>query len=302
MAAATKVATIVAMTRSATSAPSSQDGAVVVASFGFSESRLLGELYAQAMQDAGIPVRQAPGLASREVVQPALEQGVVDFVAEYSGTALEFSNGGAGQATSDAGTTHAALRTVLADRGLTALEAAPAQDQNAVAVTRATANRFGLSTVSDLAPLAPQLVLGGPAECPERRFCLPGLAETYGLEFKEFRPLDAAGPLTVGALEGGEIDVGLMFTTSPSIGPKGLVLLVDDRGLQPAENVVPIVRSAVLARHGDALRHAVDAVSASLTTYELMKLNRAVEKGEEPAVVAAAWLARYDLTENSRFS
>jgi osmoprotectant transport system substrate-binding protein len=279
--------------RPATTAPP-DEAAVVVASFGFSESRVLGELYALAMEQAGIPVRRVPDLASREVVQPALEQGVVDFVAEYSGTALEFSNQGAGQATADPVATHRALQRALADRGLTVLGAAPAQDQNALAVTRATADRFDLGTVSDLEPLAGQLVLGGPPECPERKFCLPGLRATYGLEFHEFRTLDAAGPLTVGALEGGEIDVGLMFTTSPAAAEDDLVLLVDDRGLQPAENVVPIVRTAVLTRYGASLQAAVDTVSASLTTAELVGLNRAVHRGGAPADVARAWLSGHD--------
>ena len=275
---------------------------MVVASFGFSESRLLGELYAQAMQDAGIPVRRAPGLASREVVQPALEQGVVDFVAEYSGTALEFSNGGAGQATSDAGTTHAALRTVLADRGLTALEAAPAQDQNAVAVTRATADRFGLSKVSDLVHPRSAARVGRPRRMPGTALLPAGPGGDLRPRVQGVPAPRCRRPPDRGRARRRRDRCGADVHDQPVDRAKGLVLLVDDRGLQPAENVVPIVRSAVLARHGDALRHAVDAVSASLTTYELMKLNRAVEKGEEPAVVAAAWLARYDLTENSRFS
>jgi osmoprotectant transport system substrate-binding protein len=265
--------------------------AVTVAAFGFSESRILAELYAQAMEGKDIPVQRALDLASREVVEPALEQGVVDFVPEYSGTALEFLNRGAGQATSDPEATYRLLSDAFAERGITALAPAPAQDQNAVAVTRATAERLRLTRVSDLRPVAPALVFGAPPECPERRFCLAGLTTVYGLSFKEFRPLDAGGPLTIGALEGEEIDVGLLFTTSPAVATSDLVLLEDDLGLQPAENVVPVIRTPVLERYGDTLRQAVDEVSLRLTTEELVGLNRRVEvDGVTPAEAARVWL------------
>ena len=279
-------------------APARSD-AVTVAAFGFSESRVLAELYAQAMEARGIPVVRTFDLASREVVEPALEQGMVDFVPEYSGTGVEFLNKGAGQATSDPAATYGLLRAAFAVRGVTALDPAPAQDQNAVAVTRATAERLRLTKVSDLRPVAPGLVFGAPPECPERRFCLAGLMAVYGLSFKDFRALDAGGPLTIGALEGNEIDVGLLFTTSPAVETSGLVLLADDRGLQPAENVVPVVRTAVLERHGDVLREAADAVSRVLTTEELVRLNREVEvEGASPAQAARAWLARHGLDKS----
>lgn len=269
---------------------------VTVAAFGFSESRILVELYAQVMEAGGLPVRRALDLASREVVEPALEQGAVDFVPEYSGTALEFLNRAAGQATADAGTTYELLRAAFSARGVTALERAPAQNQNALAVTRATADRLRLRQVSDLGVAAPTLVFGGPPECPERRFCLPGLVARYGLTFKEFVPLDAAGPLTIGALEGDEVDVALLFTTSSAVEAAGLVLLVDDRELQPAENVVPVVRTSVLDRHGDALRDPVDAVSRLLTTSELVGLNRRVDvEGVTPQDAARDWLLRHSL-------
>lgn len=271
-------------------------GGVTVAAFGFSESRVLAELYAQAMEAKGISVSRAYDLASREVVEPALEQGVVDFVAEYSGTALEFLNRGSGQATSDPEATYRRLREAFAARGVTALAPAPAQTQNAMAVTQATADRLGLTTISDLRPVAPGLVFGAPPECPERRFCLAGLATVYGLSFKEFRALDAGGPLTVGALEGNEIDVGLLFTTSPAVETSDLVLLADDRGLQPAENVVPVVRTDVLQRHGDDLRQPVNAVSDLLTTEELIRLNRQVEvERTSPHQAARSWLTRHGL-------
>jgi osmoprotectant transport system substrate-binding protein len=273
-----------------------EDGAVRIASFEFTESRILAELYGQALEGAGIPVRRLGALASREIVEPALEQGVVDLVPEYTGSALEFLNKGAGRATADAEANHRELVAAFAERGIEVLAMAPAQDQNAVAVTRRTAERLGLTKVSDLAPHAGDLVFGGPPECAERPFCLGGLRGLYGLNFKDVRELDAAGPLTIGALEGDEIDVGLLFTTTPQVGPKDFVLLADDKGLQPADNVVPVVRAEVAERHGDELRAALDAVSAKLTTAELTSLLASVElNGRRPEAVARAWLQRHDL-------
>jgi osmoprotectant transport system substrate-binding protein len=267
-------------------------GTVTVASFAFTESSIVAELYAQALEAVGVPTRRAPGLGSREVVEPALEQGAVDVVPEYVGTALQFLAPGGGGDLTDTAVAHDRLRQAFEPRGVTVLEPAEAQDRNGIAVTRKTAARLGLTRISDLGPVAGTLVFGGPPECPERPFCLVGLRATYGLAFKEFRALDASGPQTVAALEGEEIDVGLLFTTSPALGAKELVLLDDDRRLQPAENLVPAVRTDALRRHGDRLRGALDAVSARLRTEDLIALNRSVEMdGATPERAAREWLA-----------
>ena len=168
---------------------------------------------------------------------------------------------------------------MLATRGIDVLAPAPAQNQNGLMVTRAVARRRHLAKVSDLAPVAGSLVLGGPPECPERPFCLPGFTATYGLRFKEFRPLDSGGPRTLAALESAVVDVGVLFTTDAALGgpDPNIVLLRDDRRLQPAENVVPMVRREVLRRYGDALVALVDRVSAQLQTSDLIALNRQVD-------------------------
>src|SRR4051794_14854516 len=207
---------------------------VRVASFDFAESRVLAELYAQALERAGIPVVRHIGLASREEVEPALEQGMVDLVPEYTGTALTFLEAGGQPATSDAAATYSRLQSAFASRGVTALVPSPAADQNALAVTRATADRLHLSRVSDLSPVASSLVLGGPPECPQRQFCLPGLTSVYGLRFKSFRPLDTAGPLTVGALQGNEIDVAPLFTPTARGDTAGVGPPQEDRRPPPA--------------------------------------------------------------------
>jgi osmoprotectant transport system substrate-binding protein len=145
------------------------------------------------------------------------------------------------------------------------------------------------------ASIASQLVLGGPPECPERPFCLQGLEGTYGLEFKEFSPLDAGGPLTVEALKSGNIQVGLLFTSDPAIAVNDFVLLEDDKQLQLADNLVPVVRSEILDDMRDAA-DLLDAVMAELSQDALTALNRAVVVDQETAAGAAeAWLTEIGL-------
>ncbi|MGH2752307.1 MAG: glycine betaine ABC transporter substrate-binding protein [Actinomycetota bacterium] len=137
-------------------------------------------------------------------------------------------------------------------------------------------------------PIASQMVLGGPPECPERPFCLPGLEETYGLEFESFQPLDVGGPQTVNALKNDRIQVGLLFSTSSAIVANDFVVLEDDQGLQQAENITPIVRDEVL---DDALEASLNAVSAALTTENITELNGRVEiDGEDPGDVATDFI------------
>jgi glycine betaine/choline ABC-type transport system substrate-binding protein len=138
--------------------------------------------------------------------------------------------------------------------------------------------------------LSTTLKLGGPPECPERPFCLLGLQETYGLEFAEFVPLDAGGPLTVQALTGGQVDVGLLFTSDPAIATNGFVLLEDDKQLQLADNIVPVVRQEVLDAN-PAVADLLNTVTERLTQEELTNLNKAVTVDARPAAdVATEWI------------
>jgi osmoprotectant transport system substrate-binding protein len=259
--------------------------AVAVGAFDFPESLLLAELYAQSLESAGIPVERLGSLGSRETLVPALQQGLVDVVPEYLGSASEFLRDGAAAAPSEAD-----LRQAFAERGVTVLTPSRAQNQNAVAVLRATADRLDLQDVSDLREVAPALVFGGPPECPERPRCLLGLSETYALRFAEFIPLPEPGAVAA-ALLAEEIDVGLVFSTAPQLSDQDLVLLADDRGLQPPENIVPVIRTEALAAHPRA-RTALERISAVLTTTQLTRLNRLVELDGRPAVdVAEGFLA-----------
>src|SRR5262249_4742301 len=154
----------------------------------------------------------------------------------------------------------------MAPRGVIAGQSAPAEDANAIVVTATTAARYRLRTVSDLARVAFRLVFGGPPECPERPDCLPGLRQAYGLRLRAFAPLAAGGPLRRQALEAGDSGVALLFTTDPAIGARPLVILADNRGLQSAENIVPVLRRATAAWYGPGLLAALNAVSARLST------------------------------------
>jgi osmoprotectant transport system substrate-binding protein len=272
------------------SAPPPADG-VVVASFNFDESRLLAEIYAQALEDEGIAVRRELDLGPRELILPALRQGLVDLVPEYVGTLLDF----VGPDGDEAGLApaSAALDASLAPLGLDALEPSPASNQNAVVVTREAATDGGLDAISDLQALGGDLTLGGPAECSTRERCLPGLEATYSLHFADFLAFDGSR-LVRQALLDGIIDVGILFTTDGYLAGDDLVVLADDRGLQPVENVVPLVRTAALS---DPRAVAVlDEVSAALTTAELRFLNwRVSVSGQAPAAEARGWLIRQGL-------
>jgi osmoprotectant transport system substrate-binding protein len=264
--------------------------AITIGTFNFAESAVVGELYAQALEAAGVPVVRAFDLGTRELVEPALQRGLVDLVPEYGGSLLSFLTGEPSSA--DAAEVQRSLGDALAERGLTALTPAPAQDRNVVVVTAATARRYGLRDVSDLARVAGRLAVGGPPECPDRPLCLQGLASTYGLTFRRFVPLDESGPVTAGALIAGQVQVAVMFGSDGAIAANGLVVLRDDRGLQPAEHVTPVVRTTVLDRFGPVVAEVVDRVSAALTTTQLQKLNEAVTvRRRSPPAVAAEWLA-----------
>ena len=261
---------------------------ITVGSTNFGEQLILGEIYAQVLAANGYTVETQFNLGSREVVYPALTSGEIDLLAEYTGSLLTFKGG---TPSTDSDQTAADMQAAIAGDGLTALAYSPAQDKNGIVVTAETAASLGLTMVSDLAAHAGELTFGGPPECPERPLCLLGLQDVYGLDFAGFIPLDVGGPLTVAALEGGEIDVALLFTSDGVIAAKGFVLLEDDMNLQPAENVVPVLRNEMVEAYGSELTDLLDAVSAKITTAELSELNKRYGIDAVDAdVLAREWL------------
>ena len=268
---------------------------ILVGAFDFSESEVLAHIYARALDESGYSAQVLDRVASREIMEPALEQGHVDLVPEYQGTLLRFLDPQAattgGGDPDHAGEELRTLTDLLADRGIVPLDPAPATNSNVVVVTRETAERLDLARISDLGAAAGELIFGGPPECPTRPLCLVGLEDTYGLRFESFQPLDVGGPLTLGALLAGDIDVGLLFETDPNIARHDLIILRDDRHLQPAENVVPVLREVVLAEHGDDVVEVLNDVSAEITTADLRNLNASVvDEGTAPNDAASRWL------------
>ncbi|MDP9495177.1 MAG: ABC transporter substrate-binding protein [Actinomycetota bacterium] len=278
----------------------SGDGAVdgdpiKVASFGFNESVIVAEIYAQGLEANGYEVERKLNLGNREVVKPALESGEIDLVPEYIGSVAGFLGV---EQSADSDATWEAAKAAFEELGVTLLQYSPAQDKNAYVVTAETAAEFGLATVSDLQPVAGDLIFGGPPECPERDLCLKGLIDVYGLEFAEFKALDAAGPITIAALEGGEIDVALLFSTQGIIAEKGWVSLEDDKGLNPAENLAPAIRTAVVDAYGDELVALLESYSEALTTEDLTELNKRADLDQEdPALLAEEWLTTFGFLE-----
>lgn len=267
-----------------------QDGKatiVVGVSGAFAENQIVAEMYAQVLENAGYEVTRQLDLGSREISQPALERGEIHIKPEYLSTLLLFLDENA-QASGNPDEVAAALEPLLEERGVKLLPFSEADDTNALVVTGQTAQTRNLSKVSDLAPIAGQLTFGGPPECPNRPFCIPGLKGVYGIEFGDFKPLDVGGPLTVAALEGGEIHVALLFSTSGVIGRKGFVVLEDDKELQQADNIVPVVLQSVL---NSEIEDLLNSVSASLTTEKITELNAKVEVDQtDPSEVARGFL------------
>ncbi|HEY7875639.1 MAG TPA: ABC transporter substrate-binding protein [Actinomycetota bacterium] len=262
-------------------------GSLTVGAVGFAENQIVAEMYAQVLENAGYEVNRQVDLKSREILQPAMRDGEVDVAPEYTGSLLLFLDPDA-TPPSDGAAGVEANNELLAEYEMTMLEPSEANDTNGFFVTQETADEHGLTTTSDLAPVAGDLTLGGPPECPERPFCIPGLEDTYGITFGEFRPLDVGGPLTVAALKKGEIDVALLFTTSSAIEANGFVTLEDDKGLQPAEAITPVIRDDA---NSDEVTSLLNEVSAALTTEAMIELNSQVElEHEDAADVAQGFL------------
>lgn len=282
------IALAVALLASACGGGSGDGPTVTIGSTNFGEQLILGEIYAQALEAEGYTVERRLNLGARDIVAPALRDGEIDLMAEYTGSLLAYEGG---EPSPDSDATFAALVAALEPQGLVALDYAPAQDKNGLVVTAETAQALGLAAVSDLAAHNGTLVLGGPPECPERPLCLPGYEDVYGLEFADFVPLDAGGPLTVEALAGGDIDVALLFTSDGVIAARGFVLLEDDMGLQPAENIVPVLRQEIVDAHGQDFVDLINRVSALITTAELSELNKRYGIDAVDAdVLAREWL------------
>ncbi len=266
-------------------------GTITVAGFNFSESSIMAGIYGKALAAKGYTVNYKLNLGSREIVEPAIEKGDIDLYPGYAATELEFVNKGKGEAGSDPAANVSKLNGYLSAKGVQGLTPSPANDQNAFAVSKAGAAKYNLKKLSDLAPVASQLTLGGPPECPTRPFCQAGLEKTYGLKFKSFKSLDAGGPLTKNALASGDIDVGLVFSSDGGIQAKNLVVLDDDKHLEAADNIVPIIRTKVATSE---VKTILDKIDAALTQTDLVAMNKSADVDkQDPDALAQTWVKQH---------
>jgi osmoprotectant transport system substrate-binding protein len=275
-----------------TSAPAAK-GTIVVGGFGFPESSILAQVYGQALAHDGYTITYKLNLGQREVVAPAIKSGQIDLYPGYAATDLEYYNNKAGEATGDVAATTAKLNSYLQPLGLVALSPSAAVDQNAFAVTKETQAKYNnITKLSDLAPIAGQLTMGAGPECLTRPYCIPGLDKTYGIKFKAFKALDTDGPLTRAAFKNGTIQVGLVFSSDGDLNALGLVVLQDDKHLEAADNVVPIIRTAVAT---DNVKKILNNIDKNLTTADLVAMNAQVSiDHKDPDVVAKAYLQAHN--------
>lgn len=264
---------------------------IIIGAQDFGESAILADIYGQALSDAGYDVTIQPLGGFRDLVLASFDSGEINFTPEYAASMLEFMNENAGEATGDAEETTDLLQGYLDDVGLVAYEPSPAIDTNAFVVTPETSESMGLTAISDLAGMESELTLGGPPDCETNPFCIPGLQRVYDIDMSgSFTPLDA-GSVTVQALEAGEIDVAVLFSTSGVIADRGWVLLEDDENMLAADNVVPVVSTEIDEAYGDDFRSLVNDISAAMNTADLTELNRQFDIDARDAdAIATDWL------------
>jgi osmoprotectant transport system substrate-binding protein len=270
-------------------APAPSD-TIKIGSANFSESTLLATIYAEALRAKGVKIDQTPPLGSRETYIPALKDGSIDLIPEYTGTLLQYLNPQATQSSADE--VYAALRKTV-PAPLTVLDKSSAEDKDAVVVTKALADKYNAKTIADLAPHCGELVVGGPSEFETRPDGTPGIKKTYSCAFKSYLSLDT-GPVTVKALVDNTIQAADIFTTNPAIEENNLVALEDPKNNFAAQNVVPLINSA---KATDQVKQTLNAISAKLTTAELVELNRQLNAPDKPdsATVAKGWLTKNGL-------
>ena len=266
-------------------APGPKKGQITVGSATFPENVLLADIYASALNAKGVKVGTRFNVGSREVLYQQVQSGSITVLPEYNGALLGYLDSDA-RATTTA-EVDAALRAKLPPT-LELLGSSPAEDKTAVVVTSATAAKDKLAAISDLAPDAASLTIGGPPEFKSRYQGLPGLKEKYGLTFKDFVALDTAGPITVQALAGGSVQVATLFTTDPNIASHGFKVLTDPEQVFGAQNVTPLAyRESMTPTAVEIL----NAVSAKLDTAALARMMALVTNEKQDIdVVADQWL------------
>ncbi|KAA9164900.1 ABC transporter substrate-binding protein [Amycolatopsis acidicola] len=272
-------------------APGKGGDPIVVASFNFTDSQILAELYSQALEAKGYPVKRQFNIGSRELVYPSLKSGELQFIPEYQGAAI--SSGFNQEAPKDPASEHAKLAELLAPSNVVLFDYAPAENKNTYIVKSDLAKSQGLTKISDLKKLD-KVVLGGPPECETRANCFVGFRDTYKLNVT-FQSIQEAGPRRT-QLDSGAVTVIPVDSVSPLADDPSYTVLQDDLSIVATENIVPAVNKKVADERGPDFQAAVNAVSAKLTTDELRELNKQVDSdGDAVTDVAKDWLSKQGL-------
>ncbi|WP_066949880.1 ABC transporter substrate-binding protein [Streptomyces lushanensis] len=267
---------------------------LTIGSAGFTESDLLAQMYALLLNHAGYHTRIL-SVTNREIYEPALESGQIDAVPEYAATFADWLNArthGAGAepvGSPDLAATMRALRALAAPRGLTVLDPGRAVDQNAFAVAASFAAKHRLRTLSDLGASGLPVRLAAGDECVERPYCEPGLRKTYGIDITGIDPKGVGTTPAKKAVQDGQDQMVLTTTTDATLGQFGLVLLEDDKHLQNADYVVPVVNRSRAGAAG--VTGALSELNTVLTTKDLASMNEQVDSWRRlPQDVATAYL------------
>jgi glycine betaine/choline ABC-type transport system substrate-binding protein len=264
---------------------------VTIGSKNFTEEFILGQIYAQALRAAGYTVKTELNLGSEQIALRAVKSGQVDAYPEYTGTALtSFFKMKAEDVPKDAQKAYALAKAKFASQEkLSALPPTPFTDSNGVGMLKDTADKLGVSKISDLKAKAPTLTFTGTPECPQRPDCLLGLKQVYGLKFKKVIPVDPA--LRYSVLQKKKADVGIVFTTDGQLAQGKVKLIEDDQHMFPPYNVTLVFKPSVLAKLGPDARKTIDLVQKGLTTEAMQELNSRVDIDKQtPAAVAKAYL------------
>jgi len=272
--------------------PENQRVTLTIGSKNFPEEEILGEIYAQALAAAGFKVKTALNLGSETIARKAVKTGQISAYPEYASTALtSFFGFKPEEVPSNAEAAQSKANLEFLKEGLQTFNPTPFASANAVGMTRETAEKYHLKTISDLKGVSEKLTLYGSPECRQRIDCLAGLEKLYGLKFKSFTPVDIGLRYTV--LEKGQADLSILFTTDPQLAAESdkFVILKDDKKAFPAGNVIFVHKRATAWEAGSGLELTVQEVQEGLTAKVMQELNARVElEKETPEEAARAYL------------
>jgi osmoprotectant transport system substrate-binding protein len=257
--------------------------ALTVGSANFPENVVLAEIYAGALEAKDFDVSKKLNVGSREALFPAMENGEITVTPEYSGALLSYLT----EAKSEAKEIGEQVTEIKAElpESLTVLTPSAAEDKDTITCNKETVDKYGLTSIEDLAKVGDQITIGGPPEFAKRAgFGIRALKRVYGAEFKKFQPLDVAGPLTVAALKDNKVQCANLFSTQSAIPANGFVTLEDPKGLVEAEAVIPLIAKDAATPE---VTETLDAVSAKLNTENLKELVKRVEVDKDDAETVA---------------